>query len=254
VRQLFAAGCIHSAYWHRFAATAHSPIGLHPEAYGITLKPPASITFAHNDLPFDDPVGTDHDFLGAGLRKALYNYMHGVGLDVDVREWFDGKTPRTRVGRHYIEKALQQADQSDAGGHSGGEVHGGAIPQRQRAVAALARANGLFARRLALCSPALFQCARRRSLEQFLKAPFGVAGRRARCCMTQPAAHCPQSLDQRIDIVGLCCEKLPVDIRCAVGREHGANVVERQAGGLPERDQRQLVDHCRHKTAARPLT
>ena len=31
VRQLFAAGCIQSAYWHRFAATAHSPIGLHPE-------------------------------------------------------------------------------------------------------------------------------------------------------------------------------------------------------------------------------
>src|SRR5256886_16375496 len=36
VRQLFAAGCIQSAYWHRFAATAHSPIGLHPEGYGIT--------------------------------------------------------------------------------------------------------------------------------------------------------------------------------------------------------------------------
>ena len=107
VRQLFAAGCIHSAYWHRFAATAHSPIGLNPEAYGITLKPPASITFAHNDLPFDDPVGTDHDFLGAGLRKALYNYMHGVGLDVDVREWFEGrKVPRTTVPRQLIARCL----------------------------------------------------------------------------------------------------------------------------------------------------
>ena len=30
VRQLFAAGCIQSAYWHRFTATAHSPIGLNP--------------------------------------------------------------------------------------------------------------------------------------------------------------------------------------------------------------------------------
>ena len=107
VRQLFAAGCIHSAYWHRFSATAHSPIGLNPAAYGITLNPPPVITFAHNDLPFEDPVGTDHDLLGAGLRKALYNYMHGVGLDLDVREWFEGsKVPRTTVPRTLVEHAL----------------------------------------------------------------------------------------------------------------------------------------------------
>ncbi len=89
VRQLFAAGCIQSAYWHRFAATTHSPIGLHPEKYGITLRPPRNVTFARNDIEFDDPVGTDHDFLGSGLRRALYNYMHGVGLDADLREWFE---------------------------------------------------------------------------------------------------------------------------------------------------------------------
>lgn len=99
VRQLFAAGCLQSAYWHRFAATAHSPIGLHPERYGITLEPPRHITFAHNDVGFDDPVGADHDFLGAGLRKALYNYMHGAGLDADVRTWFE-PPPRARRGAH----------------------------------------------------------------------------------------------------------------------------------------------------------
>jgi radical SAM superfamily enzyme YgiQ (UPF0313 family) len=98
VRQLFAAGCIQSAYWHRFSATAHSPIGLNPEGYGITLRPPSNITFAHNDVEFDDPTGTDHDFLGSGLRKALYNYMHGIGLDADVREWFE-PTPEKRRGR-----------------------------------------------------------------------------------------------------------------------------------------------------------
>jgi radical SAM superfamily enzyme YgiQ (UPF0313 family) len=98
VRQLFAAGCIQSAFWHRFAATAHSPIGLHPQKYGITLRPPASITFAHNDIEFDDPVGTDHDLLGVGLRKALYNYMHGIGLDADVRTWFEPQ-PGSRDAR-----------------------------------------------------------------------------------------------------------------------------------------------------------
>jgi hypothetical protein len=111
VRQLFAAGCIQSAYWHRFAATAHSPIGLHPEKYGITLRTPPNITFAHNDLAFDDPVGTDHDFLGSGLRKALYSYMHGVGLEEDVRIWFEppengprggGRQRRRRAASHAV--------------------------------------------------------------------------------------------------------------------------------------------------------
>jgi radical SAM superfamily enzyme YgiQ (UPF0313 family) len=99
VRQLFAAGCIQSAYWHRFSATAHSPIGLNPKRYGIALRPPPNITFAHNDVEFDDPVGADHDFLGAGLNKALYNYMQGVGLDADVRAWFETRPRRSRA-RH----------------------------------------------------------------------------------------------------------------------------------------------------------
>jgi hypothetical protein len=111
VRQLFAAGCIQSAYWHRFAATAHSPVGLQPEKYGITLQPPASITFAHNDVAFVDPTGTDHDFLGAGLRKALYNYMHGVGLELDVREWFGPPPPA--------------AGRAGANGHGHGGSRGG---------------------------------------------------------------------------------------------------------------------------------
>jgi hypothetical protein len=99
VRQLFAVGCIQSAYWHRFTATAHSPIGLDPQSYGITLRPPQNSLFAHNDLDFDDPVGTDHDFLGSGLRKAIYNYMHGVGLDTDVREWFEPQPPGHHGGK-----------------------------------------------------------------------------------------------------------------------------------------------------------
>jgi radical SAM superfamily enzyme YgiQ (UPF0313 family) len=95
VRQLFVAGCIQSAFWHRFAATVHSPIGLAPRRFGIRLLPQAS-TFARNEIPFQDPVGTDHDFLGRGLRKALYNYMHGVGLELDVRSWFSEPSARSR--------------------------------------------------------------------------------------------------------------------------------------------------------------
>jgi hypothetical protein len=54
-------------------------------------------------VAFHDPTGPDHDYLGAGLRKALYNYMHGVGLDEDVRVWFAPRGARagngTRRGR-----------------------------------------------------------------------------------------------------------------------------------------------------------
>jgi radical SAM superfamily enzyme YgiQ (UPF0313 family) len=89
VRQLFAEGCIQSAFWHRFAATAHSPIGQRPDLFGIKLAPEPIATFARNEIPFIDPTGCDHERLGPGLRKALYNFMHGLGLQEDVRSWFD---------------------------------------------------------------------------------------------------------------------------------------------------------------------
>ena len=98
VRQLFAAGCIQSGFFHRFTCTVHSPVGKHPEEYGVTLSPPLHPTFANNDINFTDATGVDHDAFGAGLRKALYNYMHGIGLDLDVREWFDPR-PASRHGR-----------------------------------------------------------------------------------------------------------------------------------------------------------
>src|ERR1700729_2808454 len=89
VRQLFAAGCIHSAFFHRFTCTIHSPVGKHPEQYGVTLSAPPRTTFANNDINFTDATGIDHDVFGAALKKALYNYMLGIGLDLDVREWFE---------------------------------------------------------------------------------------------------------------------------------------------------------------------
>ncbi len=106
VRQLFAAGCIQSGFWHRFACTVHSPVGLDPAAYGVTLEALPAGRFARNDVGFIDPTGTDHDALGVGLKKALYNYMHGVGLDADVRSWFDMPVPKAKVHKRRIEQAL----------------------------------------------------------------------------------------------------------------------------------------------------
>ncbi len=106
VRQLFEAGCIQSGFFHRFACTVHSPVGRDPAAYGVTLEPLPPVSFARNDVGFIDATGVDHDALGVALKKALYNYMHGIGLDEDVRRWFDMPVPRTRVARNRIERAL----------------------------------------------------------------------------------------------------------------------------------------------------
>ncbi|MEY2801659.1 MAG: hypothetical protein RL513_1244 [Pseudomonadota bacterium] len=88
----------------------HSPVGRRPQDYGVTLQPLPPGAFAKNDIGFIDPTGTDHDTLGLALKKALYNYMHGIGLDEDVRSWFVAKVPRPRVARHHIERALAQPE------------------------------------------------------------------------------------------------------------------------------------------------
>jgi hypothetical protein len=109
VRQLFKNGCIQSGFFHRFTCTVHSPVGKNPEAYGIELIPLPEITFAKNDIGFIDPTGTDHDALGQGLKKAIYNYMHGVGFEADIRSWFELQhpVPKSTVSRQFIAKALQ---------------------------------------------------------------------------------------------------------------------------------------------------
>ena len=106
VRQLFEAGCIQSGYFHRFACTVHSPVGLNPSEYGITLKPLAKGGFAKNDVEFIDPTGVDHAALGIALNKALYNYMHGIGLDKNVRSWFDMQVPKPKVTKDFVARAL----------------------------------------------------------------------------------------------------------------------------------------------------
>jgi radical SAM superfamily enzyme YgiQ (UPF0313 family) len=109
VRQLFEAGCIQSGFFHRFSCTVHSPVGMNPAEYGIQLIPLPPVSFAKNDIGFIDPTGTDHDALGIGLRKAIYNYMHGLCVEDDVRRWFEHlpqPVPRATVKRGKIAKAL----------------------------------------------------------------------------------------------------------------------------------------------------
>jgi hypothetical protein len=84
-------------------------VGLNPDEYGVSLVPLPAIEFAKNDIGFIDPSGVDHDLLGLGLKKAIYNYMHGLGFEEDVRVWFKGfvkNLPKSTVPRQKLAKIL----------------------------------------------------------------------------------------------------------------------------------------------------
>ncbi|AYA38406.1 radical SAM protein [Hymenobacter oligotrophus] len=114
VRQLLAAGVVQSGFWHRFAMTAHSPVGKNPAKYQVAQIGPEFEGFAWNDLWHDDPTGADHEQFGPGLAKALYNYMHGVALDEPLQFWFDFRVPRTTVPRNLIDSALAETGKPDS--------------------------------------------------------------------------------------------------------------------------------------------
>lgn len=106
VRQMFDTGILQSAFWHRFAMTAHSPVGLYPETFKVKAITQGVGAFANNDLEHDDPTGADHDLFAAGLRKSLYNFMHGIGLDHELQSWFEHDVPGTSLVPDLIEKYL----------------------------------------------------------------------------------------------------------------------------------------------------
>jgi hypothetical protein len=105
VRQLFEQGVLQSGFWHQFALTAHSPVGLNPKDYGI-IPDLKDISFANNDIDFTDSTGIDHGQFSFGLKKSLFNYMHGICFDYPLQEWFDVKIPKTTVPKNYIESCL----------------------------------------------------------------------------------------------------------------------------------------------------
>ena len=105
VRQLFELGVIQSGFWHQFAMTAHSPVGLNPEEFGV-IPQQNEITFANNDIQFKDKTGINHDKFSFGLKKSLFNYMHGIGFDYDLQDWFEFKIPKTKIQPNFIENAV----------------------------------------------------------------------------------------------------------------------------------------------------
>ncbi|MCU4188538.1 radical SAM protein [Flavobacterium sp. HXWNR29] len=107
VRQLFELGVLQSGFWHQFAMTAHSPVGMFPEEFGV-IPEQNEITFANNDINFKDKTGINHDKFSFGLKKSLFNYMHGICFDYDLQDWFDFKIPKTKIPSDFIYNCLQK--------------------------------------------------------------------------------------------------------------------------------------------------
>ena len=109
VRQMFELGLLQSGFWHQFAMTAHSPVGMNPEEFGVipTQNP---ITFANNDIVFKDKTGINHDKFSFGLKKSLFNYMHATGFELPLQDWFDFKIPKTSIKPNFIENSLENEE------------------------------------------------------------------------------------------------------------------------------------------------
>lgn len=106
VRQLFEIGVLQSGFWHQFALTAHSPIGLNPSDYHI-IPSKKTITFANNDIEFTDTTGIDHSQFSFGLKKSLFNFMHGIGFEFQLQDWFDFNIPKTAINPDFINNCLE---------------------------------------------------------------------------------------------------------------------------------------------------
>ena len=110
VRQLFEVGVLQSGFWHQFAMTAHSPVGMYPEKFGVVKETETIGTFANNDINYTDSTGIDHDKFSFGLKKSLFNFMHGICFDYELQDWFEFKIPKTKISPDFIFDALQESD------------------------------------------------------------------------------------------------------------------------------------------------
>ncbi len=114
VRQLFEVGVLQSGFWHQFAMTAHSPVGMYPEKFGVVPISPSleglGEVFANNDINYVDKTGIRHDKFSFGLKKSLFNFMHGICFDYELQDWFDFKIPKTKIHPDFISNALEKEE------------------------------------------------------------------------------------------------------------------------------------------------
>lgn len=111
MRQLFAAGLVDSAFWHKFVLTRHSRIyaewekGRHPALVPIEREGEVGAAdFADNDLRYEGENRSDR--YTASLDALLASWMSGEEIDGDIRSSFPFKVPFPTVASGAIAMLL----------------------------------------------------------------------------------------------------------------------------------------------------
>jgi radical SAM superfamily enzyme YgiQ (UPF0313 family) len=113
VRQLFAKRWLHSAAWHKFVLTKHSPIAADPQRFGVVVESSGPRTFADYVLAYEEPGGIDHARFTDGLLRATGLYMAGIALDRPVHSFFADGTCATTLAPDFVERLAASARSND---------------------------------------------------------------------------------------------------------------------------------------------
>lgn len=111
VRQMFEEGLIQSAFWHCYTMTIHSKTGCCPAEFNAVRKNCELAPFANNGVAHSSETDiTDYRRLGDILYRATYNYMHGNGYDIPLKNWFESKTVRPTIAPNFIINIIDKLD------------------------------------------------------------------------------------------------------------------------------------------------
>ena len=108
LRQLFKAGLLDSAFWHKFTLTLHSTVykekqeGKHKD---LKILNKNKNRFAENDLNFEGENKSDK--YSDALNLSLDSWMHGKKLEMSVNKWFNFNMPRPSISQNYIDKMIE---------------------------------------------------------------------------------------------------------------------------------------------------
>ncbi len=111
LRQMFEAGLLDSAFFHKFSLTRHSTVyreweeGKHPDLVPLT----DDTSFTENEIHFKGEKKSEK--YSAPLNMALNDWMHGRNLDRNVESYFPFKMPRPGISKKFVERFITKYEE-----------------------------------------------------------------------------------------------------------------------------------------------